>query len=598
MKKSSHKKWQLRPTPPEDFFEKFPELPRTIAALLYYRDLTTQAQIDEFLSPDYAAHVHDPFLFKDMTKAVGRIMQAIANDERITVHGDYDADGVSSAVIMTSLFRALKFTNFSIFLPHRETDGYGLNLKTVQLLASENTKLIISCDCGISNAPEVELANSLGVDVIVTDHHSIPAVIPPAYAIIHPKLPGETYPDQTLCGGAVAFKLAQGILRTHQATNELLPDEQRHEALEKWLLDMVAIASVADMVPLLGESRTLTKYGLIVLNKTKRIGLQKLLLEARLMETDGTLKRAIDADTIGFRIAPQINAAGRMGHANVAYKLLVAESGTDAVDLAWELNNNNTDRQKKTEEYVAEAIKQINAAPEAPVLFVFSKNWATGIVGLIASRLKEKFGKPVIAMTDNQGEVVGSGRSVTGFNLIAAMQAMPELFLKFGGHPMACGFTLKTPETQAAFKEQLTAAFALKSGDLDLTPCLDVDAELDLDNVDWELYDLLDKFKPFGQCNPRPRYLARGVTVVGIQAMGKDAKHIRLMLKHKSNRVRKTVGWNLCGANASTDWCEVLRPGDQLDILYEIDVNEWNGSRELQILITDLRKAELTEPIV
>lgn len=586
------KKWQLKPTAPADFLAQFPELPPTVANLLYLRGITTQAQIDEFLSPDYATHVHDPFLFKDMRKAVARILDAITKNERITIHGDYDADGVSSAVILTSLFRALKFDNFSVFLPHRETDGYGINLKTVKMLANENTKLIISCDCGISNAPEVELANSLGVDVIVTDHHSIPATVPPAHAIIHPKLPGETYPDQTLAGGGVAFKLAQGILRVHQETSDLLPDGQRHEALEKWLLDMVAIASVADMVPLMGESRTLTKYGLIVLNKTKRIGLQKLLLEARLMESDGTLKRAIDADTISFRIAPQINAAGRMGHANVAYKLLVAESGTDAVDLAWELNNNNTDRQKKTEEYVAEALRQIKDDPNAPVIFVFSKNWATGIVGLIASKLKEKFGKPVIAMTENQGEIVGSGRSVAGFNLIATLQNMPEIFHKFGGHPMACGFTLKNEEAVANFKNKLTEAFNHKATDIDLSPCIDVDAELDLDNVDWELHDLLEKFKPFGQCNPRPRYLARGVTVVGTQAMGKDAKHMRLMLKHKSNKVKKTVGWNLCGPNQDTDWCQILRPGDQLDILYEIDVNEWNGSRELQILIVDLKKSE------
>ncbi len=582
------KKWQLRAPAPAEFLAQFPELPSTVANLLYSRGLTTQAQIDEFLNPDYATHVHDPFLFKDMRKAVERVLRAMAQNERITVHGDYDADGVSSAVILTSLFRALKFTNFSVFLPHRETDGYGLNLKTVTMLAEENTKLIISCDCGISNAPEVELANSLGVDVIVTDHHSIPATVPPALAIIHPKLPGETYPDQTLAGGGVAFKLAQGILRVHQETNESLPDGQRHEALEKWLLDMVAIASVADMVPLLGESRTLTKYGLIVLNKTKRLGLQKLLLEARLMESDGTLKRAIDADTISFRIAPQINAAGRMGHANVAYKLLVAESGTDAIDLAFELNNNNTDRQKKTEEYVAEALRQIKTDPDAPILFVFSPTWATGIVGLIASKLKEKFSKPVIAMTENQGEIVGSGRSVAGFNLIATLQSMPELFHKFGGHPMACGFTLKNQAALADFKTKLTTAFTEQATDIDLTPCIEVDAELDLDEVNWELHDLLEKFKPFGQCNPRPRYMARGVTVVGLQAMGKDAKHIRLMLKHKSNKVKKTVGWNLCGSNAGTDWCQVLRPGDKLDILYEIDVNEWNGSRELQILLIDL----------
>lgn len=589
--------WKVLDPPPNAFFEEHPELPKTVAALLYHRNLRTQATIDEFLEPEYAHNVHDPFLFRDMERAVARIFLAITNNERITVHGDYDADGVSSAVIMTSIFRALGYANFSVFLPHRETDGYGLNLNTVKLLADEGTKLIISCDCGISNTPEVELANSLGVDVIITDHHSIPAKIPPAYAIIHPKLPGETYPDQTLCGGAVAFKLTQGILQVHQRDHELLPNGQKHASFEKWLLDMVAIASVADMVPLLGESRTLTKYGLIVLNKTRRIGLQKLLLEARLMESDGTLKRELDADTIGFRIAPRINAAGRMGHANVAYKLLVAEAGTDAIDLAFELNNNNSDRQKKTEEYVAEAINQIKVnGSEAPVLFVLSDNWATGIVGLIASRLKEKFGRPVIAMTYNQGEIVGSGRSVEGFNLIATLQAMPEYFLKFGGHPMACGFTLMSSEILPEFKAALTARFMEVASTIDVTPTLAIDAELALEEVDWTLYDLLEKFKPFGQCNPKPRYVARGLTVVNVEPVGKEGKHLRINVKHQTPRIRKTIGWNLCGNNGGpdksreADWSKQLQPGDKIDMVYEVDVNEWNGNRELQLLIVDLKK--------
>ncbi len=262
--------WRVSADPPQTFLDEHPELPPIVARLLYHRNLTTQPAIDEFLNPDYSIHVHDPYLFRDMTKAVERILRAGENGEKITIHGDYDADGVSASVILASLFKILNI-NFDVFLPHRETDGYGLNMNTVDLLHKQGTKIIITCDCGISNAPEIAKANELGMDVIVTDHHSIPAKLPDAYAIIHPKVIGETYPDQTLAGGGVAFKLAQGILRKHKESNELLPNGDKHEAYEKWLLDMVAIASVADMVPLLGESRTLTKYGLIVLNKTRRI---------------------------------------------------------------------------------------------------------------------------------------------------------------------------------------------------------------------------------------------------------------------------------------------------------------------------------------
>ncbi|PIT86618.1 MAG: single-stranded-DNA-specific exonuclease RecJ, partial [Candidatus Magasanikbacteria bacterium CG10_big_fil_rev_8_21_14_0_10_43_6] len=293
------KRWNILPLPPASFYEEHPELPAIAATLLYHRGLTTQAQIDEFLSPDYSKDVHDPFLFKDMRLAVDRIYQAIERQELITIHGDYDADGVSGCVILKTFFDAVGYSNVDVFLPHRDTDGYGLNKKNVHLLAEKNTKLIISCDCGISNKPEVELARELGVDVIITDHHSIPDELPPAYATIHPKIEQETYPDKNLAGGAVAFKLVQGLLQEHKKTNETLPDGERHEAFEKWLLDMVALSSVADMVPLIGESRTLTKYGLIVLNKTRRIGMKKLLMEIGLMDMEGELKRELDAHTIG-----------------------------------------------------------------------------------------------------------------------------------------------------------------------------------------------------------------------------------------------------------------------------------------------------------
>lgn len=585
-------RWEVLPPAPQTFLEEHPELTPVVANLLYHRNITNSEAIDEFLNPDYTQDVHDPYLFRDMDKAVTRIFTALENREKITIHGDYDADGVSASVILSTLFRTLDIVH-DVFLPHRETDGYGLNKNTVKLLADQGTKIIITCDCGISNRPEVMLANELGMDVIVTDHHAIPAELPPAHAIIHPKVDGETYPDKTLAGGGVAFKLAQGILRKHKEANETLPGGERHESFEKWLLDMVAIASVADMVPLLGESRTLTKYGLIVLNKTRRVGLQKLLLEARLLNDDGTVRKELSADTIGFQIAPRINAAGRMDHANVAYKLLMATDPTEAVDLAFALNQNNTDRQQVTEAITREAIAQIEATQaDSPVLFAIGDDWPLGLVGLIASRLKEKYQKPAIAMSRGAA-IAGSCRSVPGFNMIAAMQEVPDLFLKFGGHPMACGFTLRDPGMYAEFQTAIIAKFTAAMTGQDLTPMVKIDAEITLEDIHWELYDILEKFKPFGQANEKPRYLARGVTVVGLEPVGADGKHLRVMVKHKTPKIRKTIGWNLCSGHSSgVNWCKELKTGDLIDIVFEIDVNEWNGNRELQLTIVDLRKSD------
>lgn len=582
-------RWDIQPEPPQTFFDEFPELPRTVASLLYNRSITNQASMDEFLAPDYSRDVHDPFLFRDMKKTVLRLFEAIEKGEQITIHGDYDADGVSASVILTDTLRALGATHLNVYLPHRETDGYGLNLKTIEFLSKNNTKLIITCDCGISNKNEVDLANECGIDVIITDHHSIPELLPNAFAIIHPKLQGETYPFKDLAGGGVAFKLAQAMLHTHKETHERLADGQAHDGFEKWLLDMVAIASVADMVPLLGESRTLTKFGLIVLNKTRRIGMQKLLLEARLLDDDGTMKKEIDAQTIGFRIAPRINAAGRLDHANTAYQLMVTKDGTEAVDLAWQLDQSNNERRRLTDEYVKEAIEQVEREQKnSPVLFVYKPHWTTGVVGLIAGQIKNKYGKPAIAMGLKQDEISGSGRSIKGFNMIETLHEMPHCFSKYGGHPMACGFTLASPDMLKVCQNELIERFNKKTNGIDITPTLDIDAEIELEHVTWELYDLLDKFEPFGQANPQPLYLARGLTVIRTEPVGKEGKHLRILLKHKTNSVRKTIGWSLC--EGDTNWGKELKSGDMIDMVFEIGVNEWNGSRDLQMTIVDLRK--------
>jgi len=592
------KRWHVHNSAPESFLKDHPELPPLVANLLYNRNLRTQEQIDEFLNPDYDKDIHDPFLFKDMQKTVDRIFLAIENGERITVHGDYDADGVSAAVIMTSLFRALQYENFSIFLPHRELDGYGLNKKNVQLLFDEGTRLIITCDCGISNAPEVDVANELGVDVIITDHHSIPTVLPKAFSIVHPKIEDEPYPDKNLAGGAVAFKLMQAVLIEHKKRgNEVLPNGERYESFEKWQLDMTALASVADMVPLIGESRTLTKYGLIVLNKAKRLGMKKLFLEAGILEEDGTMKRVVDATTIGFWIAPRINAAGRMNHANVAYKLLIAEKGTDAVDLAFELEQNNTERRDLTDRLYKEGVAQVEQRPDAPFLFILGKDWPTGVVGLIAGKIKETYQKPTIVMAFNHGEITGSGRSVEGFDLIATLQIMPQFFTKFGGHPMACGFTLASTDIRDDFERALTTAFQEKTKHLDLSPTLSIDAEIDLVNVDWALYDMLKKFEPFGQANPEPTYLAQQLTIHSLKSMGKEGAHLSIMVKDASGKIRKTVGWGLCDTTRGDgkDWSKLLHEGDLIDIVFTIGVNEWNGNRELQLTIQSLRLSSRTQ---
>lgn len=377
----------------------------------------------------------------------------------------------------------------------------------------------------------------------------------------------------------------------HKEKNKFLPDGQTHAAFEKWQLDMVAIASVADMVPLLGESRTLTKYGLIVLNKTKRMGLQKLLLEAKLLQENGSKKREIDADTISFQIAPRVNAAGRMNHANVAYNLFMSEVDIDAAELAFELNKNNQDRQKVTDELLKKAIKQVEKNQmDNGVLFAMDKGWSTGIIGLISSKLKEKYQKPAIVMGENNGEITGSGRSVKGFDLIGCMQEMPEYFLKFGGHPMASGFTLKNNESLEGFKATMLKKFAAKTKDLDMTPVLNIDAEIELENVNWDLYDVLEQFKPFGQVNEKPKYLARGLTITGLEPVGKDKKHLRIMVKHNSHKIRKTIGWGLCNGNGhGTNWCKKLSVGDKIDMVFEMDINEWNGNREIQLTIVDLK---------
>lgn len=585
------KKWIFQEAPSAEFIAAHPELPPLVARLLWNRNLRESDKINAFLSPSYDRDIHDPFLFNDMEKAIKLIFDCIAENKKIVVHGDYDADGVcASAIIMTGL-KKLGAQRTDIFLPHREIDGYGLNNRTVQMLKDADTSLIITCDCGISNTEEVTLAKSLGMQVIVTDHHAMPAKFPPADAIIHPLVPGERYPDKTLAGGGVAFKLVQALLKRHHETNEFLPDGQTHQAFEKWLIDLASISTVGDMVPLVGESRAIVRFGLMVLNKTHNLGLQKLFRQIGLVDETGKQKRVFDTQTIGFQIAPRINAAGRMDHANVAFALLMAETEEAATSLAAQLDQNNVDRQKLTDQLVAEARQQIKDTNQAgnPILYTFGETWATGILGLIASRIKEEFYKPVLAMGINGGTVTGSGRSVPGFNLIEALKTMPEFFHKFGGHPQACGFSLKNREVFEDFKKTLLGKAAEGTKQLDLTPQIKIDAQVDLEDINWDLYNMLQKFEPFGMANDEPLYAATGLTVMGVDSVGQDGKHLRILVKHNSHVVRKTIAFGFGNVDRHpANWRE-LAPGSKIDLAFTVSVNEWKGNRDLQLMIQDIR---------
>lgn len=562
--KFMEKRWQVAERFSEEFKKSFPEMDDIVLQLLWNRNLKTQKEIDEFFNPDYGADVHNPFLFKDIEKAVARIKKAVDEKEKVLVYGDYDADGVCAATILYETLKKLGNAP-DVFLPHRETDGYGLNLKRIEEFASLGTKLIITCDCGISNAPEIARANELGMEVIITDHHEVPDVLPSAFAIIHPQIE-ENYPFKGLSGGGVAFKLAQALLKDFGG-------------YEKWFLDLVAISSVADVMPLLGETRTLTKYGLLVLNKTKRLGLQKLIEAASLKPG------ALDTYSIGFMIAPRINAAGRMNHASAAFKLMIEENAEKAKELARNLNEENAERQKQAERIFLEAkfLAVEEKQEENAAILVYKPDWMASLVGLAAGKLAETFYRPTLAITERDGKIIGSGRSIDSVNIMEIMEKMSRFFDRFGGHAGACGFTLKNKIDLEEFKKEFIATAGEIEKGLDLSPKLQIDAEISFEKADWKLYENLAKFEPFGEKNPRPRFLIKGAKVMAMETVGNGDKHLRLFVEHNGSSPKKMIGFFI------GNHIERLKIGALIDIIFEVGVNEWNGNRELQYKIIDIK---------
>jgi single-stranded-DNA-specific exonuclease len=566
--------------------EKFPKdfgkewgYPAMILQLLWNREIKNKKAAEEFFNPDFKKN-YDPYLFPDMSRAVERIFLAKEKNEMIFVYADYDADGVPGGVILHTVLQAYGLAP-KIYIPHREKEGYGLNNGAIDFMARADAKVIITCDCGISNNAQISYAKSKGIDVIITDHHTLPPELTKdAYAIIHPQV-GD-YPFKLLSGGGVAYKLGQGILKSDYPLQNNVGSFASYgkEGLEKWLLDMVAITTVADMMSLIGENRIFVKYGLTVLNKTRRLGLRKLI------ESAGLKFGALDAHSIGFQIAPRINAAGRMDHANAAFELLMENDEAKAARLAENLNKNNSDRQKQTDIVVKEAEYQIVSAGHENnyCLFGFNSKWPLGLLGLAAGKISNKFNRPAILMTEIEGKIKGSARSIKDFNLMAALEQLKDLLGAFGGHAEAAGMTLKNKDGLKFFEEKILEAARKELQDKELLSYINIDLETAIDDVGLQLCEEIEKFAPFGRENPEPVFLSRNLEVRNVSVVGNGEKHLKLMVSGKKSVQYKMIGF--CFGHL----CESLKFGDKIDVAYEPGINEWNGKREVQMKIVDMEK--------
>lgn len=592
------KHWLIAETITDDYRRQFPELDGTVLQLLWNRGIKTQEEIDVFLEPDWSRDTLDPFLFTQMRRAVERVFTALELGEVITVHGDYDADGTcGTAVLVTTLrdiCRALSFSyNVTTYIPHRENEGYGMSVATMEHLAEhDKTNLVITVDCGISNKPAIDRGVELGIDTIVCDHHTMPDELPDAAILIHPLVPGETFSNKDLCGTGVAFKLASALLvEARQRINEFqsrfsgdadgakapvknsvlnIPD-----GYEKWLLDLVAIATVTDVMSLRGENRVLETYGLLVLNKTRRPGLRKLL------EVAGSNLGALDTISIGFQIGPRLNAAGRMTHANEALALLIEQDEARAAGLALRLHELNIERQKASQLMYEQAKRQIGQTDE-PLIVACQEGWGAGLVGLVAGKLVNEYHRPVMVVGQDGETFVGSGRSIEGFDVTQALRHAGAHLDRFGGHPQACGFSVTGRDRFLCAVEAMKAFAASSLGSEDLSPRLTIDAQIALHDIDWTLFDALQRFGPFGQGNPMPVFVSRGVRVSALSTVGKDGVHLKLRLASQRGALFDAIGFGMGG------WAQRLTVGAHIDIAYEIQVNEWNGNRQLQLRLVDV----------
>lgn len=561
-------KWQIAPPAPPDHLARFPQLSPLIVQLLYNRGITTPQDVRDFLAG--ACPEGNPFRLKGMNEAVTRLRQAIRRGELVAIYGDFDADGVAATALLVETLSALG-AEVKPYIPHRVDEGYGLNTGALRQLASQGVGVVVSVDCGIRSVTEVSYGRKLGLDLIITDHHSVGEETPPALAVINPKQHDCPYPFKDLAGVGVAFKLAQALLQT----NRQVPVAKGEVSVnEEDLLDLAALGTVTDLAPLLGENRSLVKQGLERLNATNRLGLQAMIAQA------GLKLGQIDATTISFGLGPRLNAAGRIDDAIMSYDLLLCRSPTQAENLARMLEEQNQHRQRLTAETLERAREQVLIAGESEKLFfAAAKDFLAGIVGLVAHRLTEEFYRPSLVVELGPEESRGSARSIPEFNITAALDRCSDLLIRYGGHAAAAGFTVANDNLEA-LRERLKELAAEQLEGVELTPTLLIDAEVELSEVDWATQALLTQLEPCGYANPSPLLLSRQAIVRDARAVGTEERHLKLTLSDGR------VVWDAIAFHQG-QWADQLPR--HIDVVYSLEVNEWNGRKRLQLNVKDLR---------
>ena len=531
-------------------------LEASVANLVYQRGIQTEEALRDFLEPSLD-QLHDPYELYDMDKAVTRIRQAIENYEQILIYGDYDADGMTSASIVKEALEQLG-AECQVYLPNRFTDGYGPNASVYKyFIENQGISLIITVDNGVAGHEAIELAQSMGVDVIVTDHHSMPEVLPDAYAIIHPEHPEASYPFKYLAGCGVAFKLATALL----------------EEVQVELLDLVAIGTIADMVSLTDENRILVKYGLSVLKNTQRIGLQELFKIAGIQENE------VDEETVGFQIAPRLNALGRLDDPNPAIELLTGFDEEEARDIALMINQKNEERKEIVQKIYDEAKTMVDL--NKPVQVLAGEGWNPGVLGIVAGRLLEELHQPVIVLNIENDLAKGSARSIEAVDIFEALDPHRDLFVAFGGHAGAAGMTLEASKLEA-LSQVLVAYIEDNQVDLSTKNELFLDEELSLPDLTLETLKNFEKLAPFGMDNKKPIFYLKDFKVENSRTMGAGNTHLKLKIS-QADAVFEVVAFGL------GDFATEFSQTKNLELAVTLSVNKWNGQTSLQLMLVDAR---------
>jgi single-stranded-DNA-specific exonuclease len=509
--------YEIADAPPDVVKKELSEHSELLQQLLFNKGIRTAEEARDFLIPDYDFQTHSPFLLKNIDSAIERIKRAIDGNEKVVIYSDFDADGIPGAVILHDFFKKVRFKNFTNYIPHRNNEGFGLNTEAVECFAGDGVDLIITIDCGMGDFERVRLANEKGIDVIITDHHLPNHVVPDAFAIINPNNNDCTYPFKGLCGSGVIYKLVQGLLEKHREEWGV------HAGWEKWLLDMVGIATLSDMVPLVGENRALAHYGLHVLRKSPRVGLQQLLKKIRINQ------RFISEEDVTFMITPRINAASRMDHPEEAFFALTAIDEVDAVTHANHLDKINNERKGAVASMVKEIKKKLLETQVKGVIVVGNPDWKPGLLGLAANTIAKEYQRPTFVWgSTGAGELKGSCRSASGIDIFALMQSAKDVFHEFGGHAFSGGFSIeraRVHELEEKLSQGLNSIQFSKG-----TEKIAVDSEMSIAEATKKTLKEIDTLSPFGKGNERPTFLFNNAHVKKVDRFGKEGQHVKLTL--------------------------------------------------------------------